>query len=46
MLGTCSPLRMLTVVVFPIPFGPRRPITVPFLGTGRRNIRNAFFPYW
>ncbi len=31
---------------FPIPFGPRRPVTVPVFGVGRRNSRKPFLLYW
>ena len=40
------PHRILMAVVFPIPFGPRIPVTSPFFGTGRRYRRNEFRPYW
>ena len=33
-------------VVLPIPLGPSRPTTCPFLGTGNLYSLNEFLPYW
>ena len=45
-LGIMFPDSMPTMVLFPMPLRPSRPITSPFLGTGSRYRRNELGPYW
>ena len=40
--GIIDPFRMLKAVDFPIPFGPRIPITDSFDKVGKRKSRNPF----
>lgn len=42
LVGDCSPARMLSVVVFPAPFTPRKPNTSP-RGTPKDRSRTATF---